>query len=447
MTEGSDVRRRLASRTTTAQRLVASSQEVLSMGSAANISMPHPLLVDHARGSRVWDVDGNEYIDTMLGYGALVLGHRHPAVEAAMAAQLEHGWHFGIHNPLQEELARLMMASVRGIERVIFCNSGSEATFYAMRAARAFSGRDKVAFFDGFYHGAHDYGMVHVHPGSPHDAPESVLTGAGVPQAIRGLTTLLPHGSDAALEHIRTHGHELALVMIEPVQSSNPRITDESVAFLHDVQSACKEAGVLFLLDEVITGFRLSAGGAQERFDLDPDLTTFGKVIGGGTPVGAVGGRADVMELFQGIPRGDTRGIFSGGSFSGNPLTMAAGRATLRALAEDPGVFGRMDARATRIAEGVNQHAADRGMPVQVLVGGSSFQIFFQAGEIRSSRDLALGKHPAEQDFYLHLLDRGVLVPGNKRSTLSAAHDDADTATIIDAMTVALDLCRTDGIL
>lgn len=384
----------------------------------------------------------------MLGFGAHVLGHRHPAVEAAVAEQLGKGWHFGIHNPLQEPLARLLTEAVPAAERVIFCNSGTEATMYAIRVARAFTGRTKVAVFDGAYHGAHDAGMVMAAPGSPRLEPVAMPLGAGVPDGVARDRILLPYREPAAFETIRRHKDDLALVMIEPVQSSNPHLDEDSAAFLHELQAVCRDCSVLFLLDEVITGFRLAFGGAQERLGLAPDLATYAKALGGGFPIGAVAGRADIMALFRGPASGDRRGVFSGGTFSGNVVSMAAGVALVSALkARRAEIYTYIDAQTAGLAARVNAYAAQRQMPVQMLTGGSLFQLYFQREPIRSSRDIRRDNARAERDFYLHLLAEGVLVPGTRRAFLSAAHAPEHVDAIAGAIENSLEACREDDLL
>jgi glutamate-1-semialdehyde 2,1-aminomutase len=305
-----------------------------------------------------------------------------------------------------------------------------------------------VAIFDGAYHGAHDTGMIMARPDSPRLEPVAMPLGAGVPEGVRSDRILLPYRERAAFDAIRAHRDELALVMIEPVQSSNPHLDDDSATFLRELQEVCREAGVLFLLDEVITGFRLAFGGAQERLGLTPDLATYAKALGGGFPIGAVGGRADIMALFQGPASGDPRGIFSGGTFSGNIVTMAAGLALVSELkARRDEVYPAIDAATAKLADRINAYAEGQQMPVQMLTGGSLFQLYFQRAPIRSSRDIALAKSAAERDFYLHLLANGVLIPGTRRSFLSAAHEPEIVDALAAAIERSLDACREDALL
>ena len=425
----------------------AGSAEVLNMGSAANLNLPFPLLIDRAEGARLFDLDGNEYIDTMMGFGTHVLGHRHPAVEAALHNQLGKGWMFGIHNAGQEVLARMLSEAAPCAERVIFCNSGTEATMYALRLARAATGRTAIASFDGGYHGAHNDGYVIADPTSPANAPQAVALGAGIPASTIAEHIKLPYRDDAALDIIDANRDRLAAVIIEGVQSSNPQLSPEVGAFLHALRERCRQHGIIFILDEVITGFRIAYGGVQEHYGITPDLATYGKALGGGIPIGAVAGRADLMELFQKLGR-DKRGLFSGGSFSGNPLAMEAGIAHLRAIqARRPTLYTELSAKTARLRDSVNAHARTNNFPVQMLAAGSMFQLYFQTAPIRSARDITSAHRRAEGVFYLHLLRHGVLIPGTRRAFLADAHTPQDIDFIIAAIAQALDDTRADALI
>ena len=428
----------LLAKTQRSQQIAADRSEVLNSGLAANLEMPHPVFIERGAGCHVYDADDNCYIDTSVGFGLHMLGHVHPVVEAAITERVPKGWMFGIHSTSQMKLANLLHAGSPCAERVVFCNTGSEATMYAFRAARGFSGREKIALFDGFYHGAHDYGMWAADPASPKDAPTAMPMGHGIPKALKDLTLMLPYRNRAAFDLICKHKDELALVFVEGVQSSNPQA--QAGEFLQELQQVCRDCGVLFGLDEVITGFRVAYGGAQQRFDVTPDIATYGKVIGGGLPVGAITGRADVMNVFTGL--GAERGIFSGGTFSGNPLTMEAGAAALTHLHEHPDIYLTLDEQGDRLASRVNQFCADR----QMKNVGSMFHMFFQREPVESSRDAHARHIDAQKAFYLHCLDRGVLVPGTQRAFLSAAHTDAVVDEIIDVFCTSLADVQNEGL-
>ena len=285
-----DVRQELLARMPKSLEAHRRSAEVVASEIVSTVDMPNPFYVERAKGCRLTDVDGNEYVDLTMGFGPHFLGYSPDFVTKAVQEIAPRAMQFGIHTPYQEPLARLIADSSPAVEQLIFCNSGTEASLYAMRAARALTGKDKVAMFDGGYHGAHDGVLNSLRRGSPLDAPTSFARGSGIPDATAGLTPMLPYRSEIAFDLIRKQKNELAMVMLEPVQSSNPRTDHKD--WMHELQAVCRESGVLFMLDEVISGFRLAFGGGQELFDLQPDLAIYGKIIGGGTPIGAVGGSA-----------------------------------------------------------------------------------------------------------------------------------------------------------
>ncbi|MBT4489419.1 MAG: aspartate aminotransferase family protein [Rhodospirillaceae bacterium] len=440
------LRERLRARTPKSAAQNQRGAEVLAMEVVATVDMPHPIYIEQASGARMTDIDGNSYIDLSMGFGPHVLGHRPAVIEEALAAQIKQGWHFGIHNPLQEPLARLIQDAGGKTERTIFCNSGTEATMYGMRAARAFTGKNKIALFDGSYHGTHDYALTKAEPASDRSRPTAKTMGQGVPTLIKDDTMLvLPYRDATAFDLIREHKDDLALVMIEPVQSSNPRL--DSNEFLHELARVCQQNDVLFLLDEVITGFRIAYGGCQEYYDLDADLVTYGKSIGGGLPIGALSGRADIMAQFSG-QRGRDDGVFSGGTFSGNPLTMAAGTAAINHLKEHASdIYPYLMEQGNRFADAINTFCREHQIPAQVLNAGSMFHMRFQGGEIDSSRDLTTDNGAAEREFYLHLLGHGVIVPGIHLAFFSAAHTPEDVDTVIEAFKQSFLDVRADGLI
>lgn len=404
--------------------------------------MPHAIFIERGEGAYVFDADGNRYLDTSVGFGLHMLGHRHPLIEDAIKARCEKGWMFGLHSTSQMRLASLLHEASPCAERVVFCNTGSEATMYAIRAARGYSGKEKIALFDGFYHGAHDYGMWVADPSSPVDAPVHLPMGHGIPEALRDLTLLLPYRRRAAFDLIRAHKKELALVMVEGVQSSNPQ--PECGEFLRELAQVCRENEVLFAIDEVITGFRIAYGGAQANFGVQPDIATYGKVLGGGMPVGAVTGRADVMEVFTGL--GASNGVFSGGTFSGNPLTMEAGAAAVTYLRGNPQIYTRLNAAGDHMSATINQFCETRQLPAQMKNVGSMFHLFFQREAIASMRDVSGKNVAAEKAFYLHALNAGVLVPGTQRAFLSAAHSDIEVNQLINVFQEALLAVQAEGL-
>ena len=437
-----DARAELEAKTQRSQQISSDRSEILNSGLAANLEMPHAIFIDRGEGAYVYDADDNQYIDTSVGFGLHMLGHVHPVVEQAIQSRSKKGWMFGLHSVSQMRLANLLHEASPCAERVVFCNTGSEATMYAFRAARGFSGKDKIAFFDGFYHGAHDYGMRLTNPNSPIDEPTSLPMGHGIPQALDDLTLMLPYRNAAAFDLIRKYKDDLAMVFIEGVQSSNPQ--NDCGEFLRELQQVCVETDVLFGIDEVITGFRVAYGGAQERYGVCPDIATYGKVLGGGLPVGAVTGRADLMEVFSGLAA--DRGIFSGGTFSGNPLTMEAGTAAVEFLRTHPEIYVELERNGSKLACAVNDHCQQQQIPAQMKHVGSMFHMFFQNENINSMRDVRGHNLSAEKGFYLHCLNNGVLVPGTQRAFLSAAHSDKEVARLIEVFTGALSDVYAEGL-
>ena len=438
-------RESLAARTPRSAEAKARGSKVLAMEVVQTVTMPHPIYIESAAGARVTDLDGNTYIDLTGGFGPLVLGHGPQCVKDALAEQLERGWHFGIHNARQAELAELLQEAGRCVDTAVFANSGTEATMYAVRLGRAFTNKSKIALFDGSYHGVHDYALVKADTASPRSRPTTRVLGGGVPDVIKGETVIvLPYRDPAAYDLIREHKDDLAMVLIEPVQSSNPRL--DTGDFLHGLLDVCRESNVLFLMDEVITGFRIQYGGCQQHYDITPDLATFGKAIGGGQPIGAVGGRGDVMNGFTG--KDDAPFIFSGGTFSGNPLTMAAGIAAVSYMRErKETLYPYLNDQGNRFAEAVNGFCRDNDIPAQVMNAASMFHLIFQGGEIGGSRDITSENRAAERQFYLHLMNHGVIVPGIHLAFLSAAHTPADVDEVIGAFQASFLDVREDGLL
>jgi len=441
----------LAAKAPTSTRLNKEADEILAASIVRTVEISNPVYIDTASGPHLTDVDQNQLIDLASGYGPHIYGNRPEPVYDALLQQLERGWHFGVHSPLQNELGRRLRDAAPCAEAVVFANSGTEATMYAIRAARAFTGKTKVAMFDGSYHGAHDYACVTVDFDSPRDRPTLMSKGAGIPSAVIDTVVALPYNSSAAFDLIREQAEELALVIVEPVQSSNPR-TDIG-PWLRELSAVCKEVGVLFALDEVITGFRLAYGGGQEYFDVKCDLATYGKALGGGLPIGAVAGRRDIMSVFGGSG-GDTlldgyeeeadQVIFYGGTFSGNPLTMAAGIAMLDTLSADPGVYGRLKAMGDLLAGLVNDYASANGVPVRIMNASSMFYVIFGDGQIDGVRDMP-HLPEAEKTFYALLQERGVLIPGIHLAFVSDALSEDDIRQIATAMIATLEEMRATG--
>lgn len=434
-----DVRQELLARTKRSREAHEQAQRVLASEVVGTVEMPQLIYVREAHGSRVVDLDENEYIDLTMGMGPHVLGHSPEVVVEALRDAAPRGLQFGIHHAGQEPLARLICQAAPALEQVIFGSSGTEATLYAVRAARALTGKVKIGIFDGSYHGVHDYVLATAHHQSPRTRPTAFPRGAGIPKASSDQIVMLPYREPAALEQIRAQRDELAAVLLEPVQSSNPQ--RETGEWIRELRQVCSESGVLFVMDEVITGFRLAYGGGQEVFDVRPDLVTYGKIIGGGTPIGAVAGPAEQMRVFTQSRSAQReagfdpiRPVFAGTTFGGNPLSMAAGTAQLQTLSDQrEEVYPYLEAQSDRMAREINDFCESLGIPARMMNAWSMFHLHFGTEPIRSSRDIRGEHREAEHEFYLHLLYHGVIIPGLHLAFLSYAHTSEDVDQVIEA--------------
>lgn len=427
----------------TSYRLHEENRRVLAQEVVGTVFFPYPFYVEKAAGARVTDVDGNEYIDLTGGYGPLLLGHNPDVVVSAVKETTELALHLGLPHPSQGELARLLVDASPCAEKAVFCNSGTEATMYALRAARAVTGRKKLGLFGGSYHGAHDTVLIDIDPHSDRTQPRPASRGTGIPQETIGHVLMLPYRSEAAFNLVRDHRDELAMVMIEPIQSSNPRLDLKD--FLHTLRRVCTECDVPLVFDEVITGFRLGYGGGQEYFDVTPDLATYGKILGGGIPIGAVAGPAAFMDVFN--FRGETDSIFAGGTFSGNPLAMRVGTAVLRHLKAHPELYATLSEQSERLAGTLNDFIQQHDFPARLMHGGSIFYLMFEKPDGTDGRDSVLATGSIDDRFYAHLHKNGVVVPGLHVFFLSMAHSVHDVDAVIEAFKQSFLELRADGML
>ncbi len=390
-----------------------------------------PFFVARGEGARIWDVDGNEYLDYVLSWGPLILGHAHPAVLDAIRDAALRGTSYGAPTEAEVELAEAVRGFVPSMERVRFVNSGTEATMSAIRLARGFTGREMVLKFDGCYHGHGDSFLVKAGSGV---ATLGLPNSPGVPEELSKLTLTAPFNDLEAVETVfRAHAGRIAAVILEPVVGNAGFIPPDE-GFLAELRRITARDGALLVFDEVMTGFRVAPGGAQERWGIRPDLTTLGKVIGGGLPVGAYGGRADVMDHVA--PVGP---VYQAGTLSGNPLAMAAGLAQLRVLREaDP--YAALEARTRRLVEGLLQNAREAGVPASGGSSGSMWGIFFAEGPVRSFGDAKLADVDLFRRFFHAALDRGVFFAPSafEAGFLSTAHKESDVEETISRSREAL---------
>lgn len=377
-----------------------------------------PIFVRGGQGARVTDIDGNTFIDYVMSYGPLLLGHRPPTVEAALLDAVTRGTSFGMPTEAETRLAKLVIDAVPSVEKVRFVNSGTEACMSAIRLARAATGRSKVIKCTGCYHGHSDALLVEAGSGAmTHGVPSS----PGVPASITGNTLLVPFNDLPAVERVLgEHGSDIACLAIEPI-AGNMGCVPPRPGYLQGLRDLCTKHGVILLFDEVMTGFRVAYGGAQSLYNVTPDLTCLGKIVGGGLPCAAYGGRADLMK--QIAPEGP---VYQAGTLSGNPLAMAAGIAMLESL-KDGKAYARLEKSSARLAAGLTEAAAGAHVPVQVTRVGSMICVFFSATPIENYEQALHCNTKAFTRFFNALLDRGVVLPPSQYETwfVSTAHDDA----------------------
>ena len=430
----------LAEQTRASGQFWNASQEYVPGGllSLARKFKPYPFYTERGAGPYIWDVDENRYIDCAMSYGVLLLGHRPAVVEEAIKEQLQRGTTYGTPHPLEVKFVEQLVESIPCAERALLCNTGTEATMQAIRVMRAYTGKELIAKFEGAYHGWHDYASwsINCYPeemGTP-ERPNAVPESAGIPDSIRDTILMLPY-NESAFDLIKEHAEELAGVMIEPVFGTGT--IPATKEYLEKLKEVTQQAGVMLMFDEVITGFRLALGGAQEYYGVIPDIATYGKIIGGGLPAGAVGCSKDVMEA---VLKAEMS-LAVAGTFSGNPMTLAAGTAMLKHLRANPQIYDNMTRKGNRLRDGFNEWAQSKGYPAFMTGVTSMFQIHLKDTPIHQPRDLIgqLGDPLSDLQLYLRL--NGVFIPWLHLAFISDAHSDEDIEEIIRVHKISVEAC------
>jgi glutamate-1-semialdehyde 2,1-aminomutase len=433
-----DPLRTYLARTAASRHLHESARRVMPGGDTRSSAFwkPYPVFIERGAGCRVWDADGNEYLDFVNNYTSLILGHAHPAVVEAVSRELPHGTAYAAPLLAQVELAELLVERVPSVESVRFCNSGTEATLFAIRAARAFTGREMLLKIEGGFHGTHDAVEVSIAPregdAGPADEPRPVLASRGVPRRVLEETAVVPFGDAAAVERaLERYPDRIAALIVEPVPGVMGYMPPPA-GYLRRVRDAVHGHGAVLIFDE-IQDLRLSRGGAQEMYGVQPDLTAMGKIIGGGFPVGAFGGRAEIMALFDPF---QPESLSHSGTFNGNRATTAAGAAVLRAL--DQPQIDRLNRLGDRLRDELRSAAEAAGVRLHVTGAGSFASVFFTDRPVTDYRSRAAVVESLQSLFHLHLLNRGVYIIPRGSLNLSVPMTEVEVAACREAVRDAL---------
>jgi glutamate-1-semialdehyde 2,1-aminomutase len=393
-------------------------------------------VIQRGEGAKLFDTRGHQYIDYVGGAGALILGHAHPLVIDAVKEQAGKGIHyFGTLNEQCILLAELLVKAIPCAEKIAYCTTGSEATFYAMRIARAYSGKDKVLKLEGGYHGNHDYSCFSVTPAGLSNYPVGQPDTAGMPSSLKDSVLIGPYNDLDTIKGIVASNHaDLAAIILEPVQ----RIIFPKKGFLEGLRELCDEFGILLIFDEVVTGFRLAYGGAQEYFGVLPDIAAYGKIIGGGGPVGCVAGKSEIMEQCNPVNRGKSNYAYINGTLHGNPLGCAAGIATLKVLRE-PRFYEMLHAHSEKTLAACQEVLDKKGIPARVIGNASLWQIVFMDKDPEDFSDFIHADMARSRAFDMLQMHEGLYVLPNVRRFVSGVHTEDDLEQTVDALGRACD--------
>ena len=419
---------------TSMQALAERARAVLPAGGFGNFDPS--IFIREGKGSRVWDADGREYVDYLIGSGPMLLGHGHPEVLEAVAEQLPRGMTFFANNAPGVELAEEICRAVSCAEQVRFLSSGGEADMYAMRLARAFTGRDKIVKFEGGYHGMSAEAQMSLAPARLVNFPQAVPDSAGIPEAVRAEMLIAPFNDADYIEGLlKEHGDEVAGIIVEPLQ----RIIPPAPGFLQSVRALCDRYGIVLIFDEVVTGFRFAYGGAQEVYGVTPDLCTLGKIIGGGFPLAAVAGRKTIMDHFDKAIVGADRWLMMLGTLSGNPVAAVAGLKTMEILRRD-GAFDTLRANGARLMAMFDRHLSAAGIAHRVVGHPTLFDVVFTDRDVRTYRDVQAADAAKNAKFNAALRENGVFKsPGKVYPSLALTEADfALTDAAIEKATAAI---------
>ncbi len=429
--------REYVSRTRKSRAHFEKARKYLPSGVESNVRYfePYPFYVKRAKGAYIYDLDGNKIIDYALGYGPMILGHNHPDVVRAAKEQIGKGTLYGASGDMAVEYIKMIQKAMPSIEMFRFANSGTEATMHPLRVARAFTGREKIAKAEGSYHGGHDYALQCVDiPADklrPKNRQPAVPFGKGIPKGISDMLTIYPFNDWGVTEEVLTkHADELAAVIIEPVQAGGGCFVPRD-GYLKKLRKLTKEHGIVLIFDEVLTGFRVAFGGAQEKFDVKPDLTSIAKIAGGGYQLAGFGGRKEIMEEI--CPK-DGGNVYHGGTYNAHPVSVAAGLQTLKILSR-PGTYRRIDRIGDSLFHGLRDEARDRNVDVWVESLGSMGQMYFTDKEISTWRDAFDVDGEKWKHWFMHSLGKGVFfgVPhADEHFFTSTVHTDADIRKSIE---------------